>query len=102
MYEQEGIIIDSNKLFRIRISAYLRSIGVSLIMGTKEYIEIHFIGGEYWVRVLYPSNLDELAKSIENASLLETELSHTQIDNIKFHINDNIDEIESFLGKDES
>ena len=51
------IIIDSDKQFRIRVTGYVRGLGVSQIIGTREYLEIIFIGGEFSVRVGYPQKL---------------------------------------------
>lgn len=62
---QDVIIKDSDKHFRLRISGFLRGIGVSQIIGTKEYLDIEFIGGELSVRVLYPRNLENLHESIK-------------------------------------
>jgi hypothetical protein len=42
----DRIIIDSDRQFRIRVTGYLRGLGVSQIIGTKEYLEIAFIGGD--------------------------------------------------------
>ncbi len=41
---QDAIIKDSYKQLRLRIAGFLRSIGVSQNIGTKEYLEIEFIG----------------------------------------------------------
>lgn len=68
MYQKDVIVKDSDKSFRLRISGYLCGIGVSQIIGTKEYLEIVFIGGEFSVRVLYPTKLEELV------DVLKTEL----------------------------
>ncbi len=94
---QDVIIKDSGKYFRLRISGFLKSIGVSQIIGTKEYLDIEFIGGELSVRVLYPRNLEELHEAIKKELLAETQLSLKQIDNIRLYVNDYIDEIESIL-----
>ena len=91
---EEVIIRDSDKQFRLRISGFLRSIGVSQIIGTKEYLEIEFIGGECGIRVLYPRNLEDLRESIKKELLAETQIGLIEIDNIRFYINDHIDEIE--------
>lgn len=97
MYQLDAIIVDSDKQFRIPITGYLRSIGVSQIIGTEEYIEIQFIGGECWVRVLHPDNLEELNEQIKKQLLLETELGPVEIDNIRFHVCEYIEKIERFL-----
>ena len=94
MYEQDSIIIDSDKQFRLRISGSLRSIGVSQIIGTKEYLEIEFVGGELSVRVVYPRKIEDLKEAIKRELLAETQLSLKKIDNIRFYINDHIEEIE--------
>ncbi len=94
---QDVIIRDSDKQFRLRISGFLRSLGVSQIVDTKEYLEIEFIGGDYGIRVLYPYHLGELHESIKKELLAETQLSLIEIDNIRFYVNDYNDEIESIL-----
>ena len=76
MSELDDVIVkDSNKRFRLRIHGSLRSRGVSQIIGTKEYLDIEFIGRELSVMVLYPSNLEELHESIRKQLLAETQLS---------------------------
>jgi hypothetical protein len=97
--DRDNVIVrDSDKSFRLQISGYLRSTGISQIIGTKSYLDIDFIGDEISVRVIYPRKLEEdLANAIEKALLLETELSRKQIDNIRFYINDYVEEIGSFI-----
>ena len=98
MSELEDVIIrDSDKRFRLRINGFLRSIGLSQILGTKEYLEVEFIGGECGVRVTYPRNLEDLHKSIKKELIDETQLSLIDIDNIRFYVNDYIEEIENTL-----
>jgi hypothetical protein len=94
MYKQEDVIIrDSDKQFRLRISGFLRSIGVSQIIGTKDYLEIEFVGGELSVRVVYPSKLEEVVEVVKRKLLDETQLSLKEIDNIRFYIDDYIEKI---------
>jgi hypothetical protein len=94
---QDVIIRDSDKQFRLRINGFLRSIGVSHIIGTEEYLEIEFIGGECGVRVVYPRNLEDLHEYIKKELIDETQLSLIEIDNIRFYIKDYIEEIENTL-----
>jgi hypothetical protein len=47
--KDDAFIIDSDKQFRIRVDGYLRGLGVFQIIGTKEYLEIVFVGGEFSV-----------------------------------------------------
>lgn len=95
MSELQNVIIrDSDKRFRLRINGFLRSIGVSQIVGTNEYLEIEFIGGECGVRVPYPGNLEDLHESIKRELLAGTHLSRVQIDNIRFYTKDYIEEID--------
>ena len=94
---QDVIIRDSDKQFRLRINGFLRSRGVSQIVGTKEYLEIQFIGGEDGIRIVYPTNLEDLHKSIKQELIAETQLSLIEIDNIRFYISDYIEEIEEAL-----
>ena len=99
MSELHDVIIrDSDKRFRLRINGFLRSRGVSQIVGTKEYLEIEFIGGECGVRVAYPRNLEELHESIKKELIDETHLSLFDIDNIRFYINEHIESLQKILG----
>ena len=94
---QDVIIRDSDKRFRLRINGFVRSKGVSQIVGTKEYLEIEFIGGELIVTVVYPRKLEDLHESIKKELLVETELSRVQIDNIRFYVDEYIEVIEKTL-----
>jgi hypothetical protein len=100
--EEDIIIRDSDKQFRLRINGFLRRIGVSQIVGTKEYLDIEFIGGELSVRVIYPSKLEALKEAIKRKLLDETQLSLKAIDNIRFYVDDYIEEVELFLRKDKT
>ena len=91
---QDVIIRNSDKQFRLRINGFLRSKGVSQIIGTKGYVEIEFIGGDPGIRVVYPRNLEDLHESIKKELIDETQLSLAEIDNIRFYVNDYIEEIE--------
>ena len=82
---QDAIIKDSYKQLRLRIAGFLRSIGVSQIIGTKEYLEIEFIGWKYGIRVLYPRKLEYLHEQVKKELLAETQLSLIEIDNISLH-----------------
>jgi len=93
---KDVIIRDSAKRFRLRINGFLRSIGVSQIIGTKEYLEIEFIGGEYSVRLVYPQKLEELVDAVKK-KLLETELGIKEINTISYYINEYTDEIKGIL-----
>ncbi len=98
MSELEDVIIrDSDKRFRLRIHDYLRSLGVSQIIGTAEDLEIEFIGGDYNLRVIYPQKLDEISEIMKRKLLLETELGIKEIDYISLYRNDHIHEIQNIL-----
>lgn len=58
--KDNAFIIDSIKQLRIRVDGYLRGLGIYQIIGTKEYLEIIFVGGEFSVKVGYPNRLDKL------------------------------------------
>jgi hypothetical protein len=93
LHELKDVIIrDSDKQFRLRINGFLRSIGVSQIIGTEEYLEIEFIGG-HSITVFYANELGSLPKAVESQLLLEMQLSIKNIYNIKYYIKDYIDEI---------
>lgn len=93
----DTIIIDSDNQFRIRVTGYLRSLGVSQIIGTKEYLEIVFIGGECSVGLGYPHKLEDLVEVVKKKLLLDTELGVKDINSIGYFVNEYVDEIESFL-----
>ena len=93
---QDILIRDSDKQFRIRISPSLRGTGILQLIGTKDYLDIDFIGGDC-ITVFYPNKFENLPEVAESELLLETQLSRRQINNIKCHVKDYIEEIESTL-----
>lgn len=95
--QNDTFIIDSDKQFRIRVDGYLRSLGIYQIIGTKEYLKIEFIGGEYSLRVGYPVKLEELHEVVKKRLLEETQLEIKEINSISYFIKEYIDEIESFI-----
>jgi|SRR6188472_2972024 hypothetical protein len=92
----DGIVIDSDKQFRMRLIPALRRLRISQIKGTKDYLDIEFIGGESF-RILYPSNFESFPDVIESELLLQTQLSMRSIDNIKYFVRDYLDDIKNFL-----
>lgn len=99
MYQQNEFVIDSDYQFRIRVDGYLRGLGVYQIAGTKEYVEIEFVGGEFSVRVGYPGKIEELFEAVKKRLLEETQLNIKDINSISYYINEYINGIESFLRK---
>jgi hypothetical protein len=97
--KDDAFIIDSDKQFRIRVDGYLRGLGVFQIIGTKEYLEIVFVGGEFSVRVPYPNNLEKLFDTIKKRLLEETEFGIREISSIGYFIKEYVDEIGSFFKK---
>ena len=97
--KDDAFIIGSNKQFRIRVDGYLRGLGVYQITGTKEYLEIVFMGGEFIVRVAYPNRLDKLFDTVKKRLLEETEFDIKDISSICYFVKEYTDEIESFLRK---
>jgi hypothetical protein len=95
--KDDAFIIDSNKQFRIRVDGYLRGLGVYQIIGTKEYLEIVFIGGEFSVRVAYPNKLDKLFDTVKKRLLEETEFNTREISSIVYFIKEYVDEIEKWI-----
>ena len=95
--ENDAFIIDSDKKFRIRVDGYLRGLGVYQIIGTKEYLEIEFLGDEFSVRVGYPGKIEELSEIIKKRLLEETEFMPKEINTISYFINEYVDEIEKWL-----
>ena len=93
----DAFIIDSDNQFRIRVDGYLRGLGVYQIVGTKEYLEIVFIGGEYSVRVGYPNKLEELFEVVKKRLLEETRLEIKDINSICYFVKEYVDEIEKWL-----
>jgi hypothetical protein len=78
-------------------TGYLSGLGVSQIIGVKEYLEIVSIVGDYSLRVRYPQKLEELFEVVKKKLLLEAELGIKDINSIGYFINEYIDEIESIL-----
>ena len=97
--KDDAFIIDSDNQFRIRVTGYLRGIGVYQIIGTKEYLEIEFVGGEFSVRIGYPNKIEELSEISKNRLLEDTEFMPKDINTISHFINEYVDEIEFFLRK---
>lgn len=95
--KDDAFIIDSDKQFRIRVDGYLRGLGVYQIVGTKESLEIEFVGGEFSVKVGYPGKIEELSEIIKRRLLEETEFMPKDINTISYFINEFVDDIESFL-----
>ena len=93
----DAFIIVSDNHFRIRVDGYLRGLGVYQIIGTKEYLEIEFVGGEFSVRIGYPNKIEELSEIIKKRLLDETEFMPQEINTISYFVNEYVDEIESFL-----
>jgi hypothetical protein len=94
--KDDAFIIDSDKQFRIRVDGYLRGLGVYQIIGTKEYLEIVFIGGEFSVRVAYPNKMEKLFETIKKRLLEETEFDIKEISSISYFVKEYVDEIEKF------
>jgi hypothetical protein len=70
MYQQvDAFIIDSDKQFRIRFDGYLRGLEIYQIIGTKEFLEIEFIG-DFSIRIGYPHKLEELFEVVKKRLLL--------------------------------
>lgn len=98
MYQQvDAFIIDSDKQFRIRVDGYLRGLGVYQITGTKEYLEIEFIGGEFSIRMGYPLKLEELFDIVKKRLLEETQLEIKDINSICYFIKEYVDDIQKFV-----
>lgn len=95
--KDDAFTIDSDKQFRIRVDGYLRGLGVYQIIGTKEYLEIVFVGGEFSIRVAYPNEMEKLFETIKKRLLEETEFDIKEISSISYFIKEYVDEIESFL-----
>jgi hypothetical protein len=95
--KDDAFIIDSDKQSRIRVDGYLRGLGVYQIIGTKEYLEIVFIGGEFSVRVAYPNKMEKLFDTVKKRLLEETEFNAREISSISYFIKEYVEEIESFL-----
>ena len=93
----DAFIIVSDNHFRIRVDGYLRGLGVYQIIGTKEYLVIEFVGGEFSVRIGYPNKIEELSEIIKKRLLDETEFMPQEINTISYFVNEYVDEIESFL-----
>lgn len=95
--KDDAFIIDSDKQFRITVTGYLRGLGVYQIIGTKEYLEIEFVGGEFSIRVGYPGKIDELFEVVKKKLLSETQLGIKDINSICYFVKEYVDEIEKWL-----
>ena len=93
---RDVIIRDSDKRFRLRVTGHLRGLGVYQIVGTKEYLDIEFLGGEFSVSVGYPQKLEEWFGVVKK-KLLETGLGIKNINSISYYINEYTDEIKGIL-----
>lgn len=96
MYQQDVIVKDSDKQFRLRIDGYLRSIGIYQIIITNKYMEIEFLNG-LGIQISYPSKIRILPDVIESNLLLDTGLSRRQIGKVKQFVSDYIEQIDSTL-----
>lgn len=95
--KDDAMIIDSDKKFRLRVDGYLRGLGIYQIIGTKDYLDIVFIGGEFSVKVAYPNKFEELFDAVKNRLLEETEFDIKDISSISYFINEYADEIQQLL-----
>ncbi|HEU5120396.1 MAG TPA: hypothetical protein VFT71_05370 [Candidatus Nitrosocosmicus sp.] len=95
--KDDAFIIDSNKQFRIRVDGYLRGLGVYQIIGTREYLEVVFIGGEFSVKVGYQNKLEKLFDTVKKKLLEQTEFDIKEISSISYFIIEYTDDIRSIL-----
>jgi hypothetical protein len=97
--KDDAFIIDSDEHFRIRVDGYLRGLGIYQIIGTKEYLEIVFIGEEFSVKVGYPNKMEKLFDTVKDRLLEDTEFHIREISSISYFIKEHVDQIELFLRK---
>ena len=95
--KDDAFTIDSNKQFRIRVDGYLRGLGIYQIVGTKEYLEIVFVGGEFSIRVAYPNKIEKLFDTVKKRLLEETEFDIKEISSISYFIKEYSDQIEKWI-----
>jgi hypothetical protein len=79
----------------VRISPSLRKLGVINITCKKSWMEIEFRGDDS-IRIHYPKNLDHLPDVVEEVRLL-TPLHESNVQVIRYHIYENLKQINSAL-----
>jgi len=80
----------------VRINSALRKLGIIAITCNKNRMEIEF-RGEHYITIDYPKNLDHLPQAVEEEVRLLTPLYESNIQTIRYHIDENLEQIKSAL-----
>ena len=96
-YLSNPIVFTSNSHFMLRINSALRKLGIIDIKCHGSWMEIGLRGEDTGVIIHYPDNLDYLANAVEEEVRLQTPLYESNIQTIKYYIDENLDQIENAL-----
>lgn len=95
-YLSNIIVFVSDDQFMVRISPSLRKLGIIDITCNKSRMEIEF-RGEHCITIDYPKNLDHLPDAVEEEVRLLTPLYESNIQTIRYHIDENLEHMKSAL-----
>lgn len=98
-YLSDVIVFTSNNHFMVRINSTLRKLGIIDITCHSSKMEIGLRGMEVGVIIYYPDNLDHLPDAVEEEVRLLTPLSESNIQTIRYHIYENLEEIKDALNQ---
>ncbi|MGD9533874.1 MAG: hypothetical protein AB7V56_08910 [Candidatus Nitrosocosmicus sp.] len=95
-YLSDVIVFISDYKFMVRLSQSLRRLGIIAINCNKNRVEIEFRGEDY-ITIYYPKNLDHLPAAVEKEIRLLTPLYESNIQTIRYHIYENLEQIKQAL-----
>lgn len=95
-YLSNVIVFISNIEFMVRINPSLRKLGIIDITCKKSWMEIE-LRDEYRITIHYPKNLDHLPDAVEEEVRLLTPLYESNIQTIRYHIYENLEQIKQAL-----
>lgn len=96
-YLSDVIVFTSSNHFMVRIDSALRKLGIIDITCQSNRMEIGLRGMDVGVIIHYPDNLDHLPDAVEEEVRLQTPLSESNIQTIKYYIDENLDQIKQAL-----
>jgi hypothetical protein len=83
----------------VRISSTLRKLGIIDIKCHKIWMEIGLRGENMGVIIHYPQNIDYLADAVEEEVRLQTPLYESNIQTIRYYIEENLEQIKDALNQ---
>lgn len=98
-YLSNPIVFTSKNQFMVRISSTLRKLGIIDIKCHKSWMEIGLRGEDMGVIIHYPDNLDFLADAVEEEVRLQTQLYESNIQTIRYYIDENLEQIKNALNQ---